>query len=148
MNGGRVRAMLDDAGNQLDSAGPSTPIEILGLSGAPSAGDLIVTVADESRAREISSYRQRKARELAVAHQAGQRGSLEQMMSSLQIKGADMAPMVIKADAQGSVEAITAALNGLGTDEVQARGGAFRCWWHYRIRRDIGRCIANTGDRF
>ncbi|MEP4290692.1 MAG: translation initiation factor IF-2, partial [Rhizobiaceae bacterium] len=118
---GRVRAMINDHGVQLKEAGPSTPIEVLGLSGAPSAGDQIVVVEDEARAREISDYRQRKARELSVAAQAGQRGSLEQMMSNLQLKGASVAPLVIKGDTQGSVEAINAALTGLGTDEVQAR---------------------------
>ncbi|NKB50702.1 MAG: translation initiation factor IF-2 [Rhizobiaceae bacterium] len=118
---GRVRAMINDHGVQLKEAGPSTPIELLGLSGAPSAGDRIVVVEDEARAREISDYRQRKARELSVAAQAGQRGSLEQMMSNLQQKGASLAPLVIKGDTQGSVEAINAALTGLGTEEVQAR---------------------------
>ncbi|MGI9364775.1 MAG: translation initiation factor IF-2 [Rhizobiaceae bacterium] len=118
---GRVRAMLNDHGVQLKTAEPSTPIEVLGLSGAPAAGDQIVVVEDEARAREISAYRQRKARELSVAAQAGQRGSLEQMMSNLQIKGASVAPLVIKGDTQGSVEAINAALTGLGTDEVEAR---------------------------
>jgi len=118
---GRVRAMINDHGEQLKTAGPSTPVEILGLSGAPSAGDRIVIVKDEARAREISDYRQRKARELSVAAQAGQRGSLEQMMSNLQLKGASIAPLVIKGDTQGSIEAINAALTGLGTDEVQAR---------------------------
>ncbi len=118
---GRVRALIDDQGNQMSAALPSTPVEILGLSGAPSAGDQIVTVGDESRARELSDYRQRKARELAVAAQAGQRGSLEQMMTNLQTKGADMAPLVIKGDTQGSVEAINASLMGLGTEEVQVR---------------------------
>lgn len=118
---GRVRAMINDHGEQLKTAGPSTPVEILGLSGAPSAGDRIVVVKDEARAREISDYRQRKARELSVAAQAGQRGSLEQMMSNLQLKGASIAPLVIKGDTQGSIEAINAALTGLGTDEVQAR---------------------------
>ena len=118
---GRIRALIDDNGKQMNEAGPSTPVEILGLSGAPSAGDQIVTVENESRAREIADYRQRKARELSVAAQAGQRGSLEEMMSNLQLKGADKAPLVVKGDTQGSVEAINAALNGLGTDEVQAR---------------------------
>ncbi len=118
---GRVRAMINDHGEQLKAAGPSTPVEILGLSGAPSAGDHVVVVEDEARAREISDYRQRKARELSVAAQAGQRGSLEQMMSNLQLKGASIAPLVIKGDTQGSIEAINAALTGLGTDEVQAR---------------------------
>lgn len=118
---GRVRAMINDQGVQLKEAGPSTPIELLGLSGAPSSGDSVVVVEDESRAREISDYRQRKARELSVAAQAGQRGSLEQMMSNLQQKGAAVAPLVIKGDTHGSVEAINASLEGLGTDEVQAR---------------------------
>ncbi|MEN0040196.1 MAG: translation initiation factor IF-2 [Pseudomonadota bacterium] len=118
---GRVRALLDDSGKQMKQAGPSTPVEILGLSGAPGAGDQIVTVENEARAREISEYRQNKAREMAVAAQAGQRGSLEQMMSNLQDKGADKAPLVIKADTQGSVEAIVAALNGLGNEEVQVQ---------------------------
>ena len=118
---GRVRAMINDHGEQLKAAGPSTPVEILGLSGAPSAGDHVVVVEDEARAREISDYRQRKARELSVAAQGGQRGSLEQMMSNLQLKGASIAPLVIKGDTQGSIEAINAALTGLGTDEVQAR---------------------------
>ena len=116
---GRVRAMLDDHGRQMKSAGPSTPVEILGLSGAPSAGDIVNVVEDESRAREIAEYRERKSRDLAEAASAGQRGSLEQMMSNLQAKGASIAPLVIKADTKGSVEAINASLNGLGTDEVQ-----------------------------
>jgi len=118
---GRVRAMINDQGEQMKEAGPSTPCEVLGLSGAPSAGDPLVVVEDESRAREIADYRQRKARELAVAAQAGQRGSLEQMMTNLQTKGASQAPLVIKGDTQGSVEAIVASLEKLGTDEVQAR---------------------------
>jgi len=118
---GRVRALLDDHGKQQKEAGPATPVEVLGLSGAPSAGDSVVVVENESRAREISDYRQRKARELSVAAQAGQRGSLEQMMTNLTEKGADQALFVIKGDTQGSVEAINASLEKLGTDEVQAR---------------------------
>ena len=118
---GRVRALLDDDGKQMKTAGPSTPVEILGLSGAPSAGDRFITVEDEARAREISDYRQRLAREKVVAAQAGQRGSLEQMMSNLQAQGASIAPLVVKGDTQGSVEAIIASLNGLGTEEVEAR---------------------------
>ena len=118
---GRVRALLNDAGKQMKSAGPSTPVEILGLSGAPAAADRIITVEDESRAREISEYRRRKARELAVAAQAGQRGSLEQMMSNLQSKGASTAPFVIKADTHGSAEAIVSSITGLGNGEVEAR---------------------------
>ncbi len=118
---GRVRAMLDDHGKQQKEATPATPVEVLGLSGAPAAGDRVGVVENEARAREISDYRQRKARELAVAAQAGQRGSLEQMMTNLTEKGADQALFVIKGDTQGSVEAINASLDKLGTDEVQAR---------------------------
>jgi translation initiation factor IF-2 len=118
---GRIRALVDDHGNQMNEAGPSTPVEILGLSGAPSAGDVVTTVENEAEAREISDYRQRKARELSVASQAGSRGSLEQMMTNLQMKGADQAPLVIKADTQGSVEAIAGSLAKLATEEVEAR---------------------------
>ena len=118
---GKVRALIDDQGKQMQEAGPSTPCEVLGLSGAPSSGDRLVVVDSEARAREISDYRQRMARDKAVAAQAGQRGSLEQMMSSLQSKGADQAPFVIKADTHGSAEAITASLEKLGTEEVEAR---------------------------
>jgi len=118
---GRVRALINDKGEQLKEAGPSTPCELLGLSGAPLAGESIGVVGDDARAREIAEYRRRKARELQDAAQAGQRGSLEQMMSNLQTKGISQAPLVIKGDTQGSVEAIKASLEGLGTDEVQVR---------------------------
>jgi len=118
---GRVRALVDDHGNQVKEAGPSMPVEILGLQGTPHAGDRIAVVENEARAREISEYRQRKAREKAVAHQAGSRGSLEQMMSQLQVSGVKEFPLVIKGDVQGSIEAITGALEKLGTDEVRAR---------------------------
>jgi translation initiation factor IF-2 len=118
---GRVRAIVDDHGGQLKEAGPSTPVEVLGLQGAPRAGDRFATVVSEARAREITEYRQRLARDKAVAKHAGQRGSLEQMMSQLQTSGLKEFPLVIKGDVQGSVEAIIAALDKLGTDEVRAR---------------------------
>jgi translation initiation factor IF-2 len=118
---GRVRAILNDRGEQLKEAGPSTPVEVLGLQGTPRAGDRFATVESEARAREITEYRQRLARDKAVAKHAGQRGSLEQMMSQLQTSGLKLFPLVIKGDVQGSVEAIIAALDKLGTDEVQAR---------------------------
>ena len=117
---GKVRVLIDDQGNQLKSVGPSTPCEVLGLSGAPMAGDKLVVVADESRAREISQYRARKSRELAVAAQAGTRGSLEQMMSDLSEKGSDNAQFIVKADTQGCVGAIGTAIEDLGNDEVKA----------------------------
>ncbi|MCV0394757.1 MAG: translation initiation factor IF-2 [Rhizobiaceae bacterium] len=118
---GRVRALINDRGENLKEAGPATPVEILGMQGTPQAGDKFAVVENEARAREISEYRQRLAREKAVARQAGQRGSLEQMMSQLQTAGAKEFPLVIKGDVQGSIEAIAAALDKLGTEEVRVR---------------------------
>jgi translation initiation factor IF-2 len=118
---GRVRALIDDRGEQVQEAPPSTPVEVLGLQGTPQAGDRFAVVLNEGRAREITEYRQRLAREKAVARQSGQRGSLEQMMSQLQTAGRKDFPLVIKGDVQGSIEAIVTALDKLGTDEVRAR---------------------------
>ena len=118
---GRVRALVNDHGKQVKEAGPATPVEVLGLQGTPQAGDRFAVVENEARAREISEYRQRIAREKAVARQAGTRGSLEQMMTQLQDSGVKEFPLVIKGDVQGSIEAIAGALEKLGTDEVRAR---------------------------
>lgn len=118
---GRVRALVDDRGDHLKEALPATPVEILGLQGTPQAGDRFAVVDNEAKAREITEYRQRQTRDKAAARHAGQRGSLEHMMSQLQSSGLKEFPLVIKADVQGSVEAIVAALDKLGTDEVRAR---------------------------
>ncbi|WP_048645321.1 translation initiation factor IF-2 [Nitratireductor soli] len=118
---GRVRALVNDRGEQMKEAPPSMPVEILGLQGTPQAGDRIAVVESEARAREIAEYRQRLARDKSVARQAGQRGSLEQMMSQLQDSGLKEFPLIIKGDVQGSIEAISSALEKLGTEEVQAR---------------------------
>lgn len=118
---GKVRAIIDDRGDNLNEAAPSLPVEILGLNGTPQAGDKVAVVDSEARAREISDYRQRKAREIAVARQAGARGSLEQMMAAAQASETAEFPLVVKGDVQGSVEAILGALEKLGTDEVRAR---------------------------
>src|SRR5690606_15788896 len=118
---GRVRALFNERGEQMTEAPPSTPVEVLGLQGTPQAGDRFAVAENEARAREISEYRQRLAREKAVAKQAGQRGSLEQMMSQLQTSGLKEFPLIIKGDVQGSIEAIISALDKLGTDEVRAR---------------------------
>ena len=116
---GRVRALISDLGDQVKQAGPSVPVEVLGFDSAPEAGDQFAVVENEARAREITDYRERERRKrLAVA---GQRGSLEQMMSQLKETGIKEFPLVIKGDVQGSVEAIAAALAKLGTDEVRAR---------------------------
>ena len=118
---GRVRALVNDRGEQIKEGGPAMPVEVLGLQGTPQAGDRFAVVNNEARAREITEYRQRKAREKAVARHVGQRGSLEQMMTQLQSSGVKEFPLVIKGDVQGSIEAIISALDKLGTDEVRAR---------------------------
>jgi translation initiation factor IF-2 len=116
---GRVRALINDVGEQVKDAGPSVPVEVLGFDSAPEAGDQFAVVENEARAREITDYRLRERRKrLAVA---GQRGSLEQMMSQLKAAGTKEFPLLVKGDVQGSVEAIVAALDKLGTDEVRAR---------------------------
>ncbi|MBN9045003.1 MAG: translation initiation factor IF-2 [Rhizobiales bacterium] len=118
---GRVRALVNDRGEHVKEAGPAMPVEILGLQGTPQAGDRFAVVQNEAKAREIAEYRQRLARDKAVARQSGARGSLEQMMNQLQVSGTKEFPLVIKGDVQGSIEAITNALDKLGTDEVRAR---------------------------
>ncbi|WP_455474264.1 translation initiation factor IF-2 [Bartonella sp. B30(2025)] len=118
---GRVRALIDDHGRHIKEAVPSTPIEILGMQGTPQAGDRFAVVTHEAKAREISEYRQRLARDKAVARQTGSRGSLEQMMSKLQTSGIKEFSLIIKGDVQGSIEAIASALEKLGNDEVRAR---------------------------
>ena len=116
---GRVRALINENGEHVTSAGPSVPVEVLGFDSAPEAGDQFAVVDNEARAREITDYRQRERRKrLAVA---GQRGTLEQMMSNLKAAGVKEFTLLVKGDVQGSVEAIVAALDKLGTEEVRAR---------------------------
>ena len=114
----RVRALIDDQGNQVKSAGPSSPVEVLGFTGVPSAGDRFSVVETEARAREVTEYRQRQLREKT---EGGGATSLEQMMSQLKASGIAKFPMIIKGDVQGSVEAINASLNKLSTEEVSAQ---------------------------
>ena len=116
---GRVRALVDDHGHPVKEAGPSTPVEVLGLQGTPSAGDDFITVENEMRAREVASYRQRRDRDNKAA--AGARGTLEQMFSKIAAGEAKELPVVIKGDVQGSVEAIVSTLEKMGTDEVKVR---------------------------
>ena len=118
---GKVRALLDDHGGSVKEAAPSMPVEVLGFQGAPEAGDRFAVVDSEARAREVSDYRARQKREKAQAKMTGSRGSLAEMMNQLQAEGQKIFPLVIKADVQGSVEAISQALTALGTDEVAAR---------------------------
>ncbi|MBX6424463.1 MAG: translation initiation factor IF-2 [Variibacter sp.] len=118
---GRVRALISDTGETVDKAGPSMPVEVLGFGGTPDPGDRLAVVENEARAREIAEYRERQKREKAAARATGMRGSLEQMMNQLKMAGRKEFPLVIKGDVQGSVEAITGALEKLSTNEVAAR---------------------------
>ncbi|WP_298198318.1 translation initiation factor IF-2 [Novosphingobium sp.] len=116
---GRVRAMLDDKGRQVKVAPPSLPVEVLGLGGVPMAGDTLTAVESEARAREVAAYRQEKATEKRTAQAPA---SLENMFSALAAKQAVIEyPVVIKADVQGSTEAIVNALNRLSNDEIKLR---------------------------
>jgi translation initiation factor IF-2 len=116
---GRVRALIDDTGHNVESAGPSVPVEVLGFDNAPEAGDQFAVVENEARAREITDYRIRKRRETLGT--AGTPRTLEQMMQSLKETGKKEFPLVVKGDVQGSVEAIMGALAKLGNEEVMAR---------------------------
>ncbi|MDY0881839.1 translation initiation factor IF-2 [Dongia soli] len=116
---GRVRALLDDRGRPVESAGPAVPVEVLGLQGTPLAGDNFVVVESEARAREITEFRQHTHRQKVAA--ASARGTLEQMFSKIQAGEAKELPVVIKGDVQGSVEAIVNSLKQLGTEEVAVR---------------------------
>ncbi|MEQ9490147.1 MAG: translation initiation factor IF-2 [Alphaproteobacteria bacterium] len=116
---GRVRALLNDRGQQIDEAGPSMPVEVLGLTGTPQAGDEFAVLKDEAKAREIAEYRQRKHRDTSAS--LSSRGTLEQMFDQIKAGEAQEFPVVIKTDVQGSLEAINAALEKMGTDEVKVR---------------------------
>lgn len=118
---GKVRALVNERGQQLKDAGPSVPTEVLGLDGTPEPGDVVNVVDSEARAREITEYRMRNKREKAGI--ASPRASLEQFMTSLADgtgKAKDL-PIVLKGDVQGSVEAITQSLEKISTDEVRAK---------------------------
>ncbi|MFL6815611.1 MAG: translation initiation factor IF-2, partial [Bradyrhizobium sp.] len=118
---GRVRALISDQGEPIEEAGPSVPVEVLGFNGPPEAGDRLAVVDNEARARQVTSYRAHQKRENAAASISGMRGSLEQMMSQLKTSGRKDFPLIVKADVQGSLEAILGSLEKLGTDEVAAR---------------------------
>ncbi|MCC7284479.1 MAG: translation initiation factor IF-2 [Acetobacteraceae bacterium] len=117
---GRVRAMLDDRGNALKEAAPAMPVEILGLSGVPGAGEPFVAVENEARAREISDFRQRKAREKAALASAS-RGTVQEMLAAIQAGAQKEVAVVVKADVQGSAEALGVTLAKISRDEVKVR---------------------------
>jgi len=118
---GRVRAMLDDKGRQLKTAGPSAPVEILGLAGVPTAGEPFVVVENESRAREISEFRQRKIRDKNAGAVTAARGTLDQMLARIQAGEQKEVAVLIKADVQGSAEAIMATVQKQAHEEVKVR---------------------------
>ncbi len=113
---GRVRALIDDRGQNVEGAGPAEPVEILGLNGVPSAGDEFAVIESEARAREITEYRQRQIRDKQAA--SGGRSTVEEMFSGLGEGEAKQLAVVIKGDVQGSVEAVIGSLDKLATDEV------------------------------
>jgi len=116
---GRVRLLLDHYGQKIDEAGPGTPVEVLGLNGVPLAGDDFTVVDGEGRARDVTAFRQRRRRDQVAA--AGQRGTVEQMLSQIAAGSAKELPVVVKSDVQGSLEAIVGSLEKLRTEEVTVR---------------------------
>ncbi len=116
---GRVRAMRNELGQEVLEAGPSIPVEILGLSGVPAAGDEVTVVRDEKKAREVALYRQGKFREVKLARQ--QKSKLENMFANMTEGEVHEVNVVLKADVQGSVEAISDSLLKLSTDEVKVK---------------------------
>jgi translation initiation factor IF-2 len=116
---GRVRALVDDKGRQVKDAPPSAPVEVLGLNSAPEAGDTFDAVPNEARAREITEYRERKRRETRGT--AAAPSSLEQMMAQMKEGGSKEFAILVKADVQGSAEAIVQALEKIGNEEIRAR---------------------------
>jgi translation initiation factor IF-2 len=118
---GRVRAMQDDKGKAVKVAGPATPVEILGLSAAPTAGEPFVVVESDTRAREIVEYRAQKLRERSAAAQTAGRGTMEEMLARIQAGAQKEVALVVKADVQGSAEAIQVVVTKVGNEEVRVR---------------------------
>jgi translation initiation factor IF-2 len=117
---GKVRALLNDKGEKVEQAGPSVPVEVLGLTGTPEAGDTLNVVETEAQAREIASYREKAARDKRAA--AGAATTLEQLMAKAKAdKDTSELAVVVKADVQGSAEAIVQAMEKIGNDEVRVR---------------------------
>jgi len=116
---GKVRAMTDEAGRQVKEAGPSIPVEILGLNGTPDAGDEFFAVADEKKAKELAEFRQTREREQRLQRQ--QAAKLENMFENMGKDEVKTLNVVLKTDVRGSLEAITKALQDLGNDEVQVK---------------------------
>jgi len=116
---GRIRTMINENGVALDSAGPAIPVEVLGLSGVPKAGDEATVVQDERKAREVASYRSNKERDIKLAHQ--QKNKLDNMFATMESGDISTLNLIVKADVQGSVEALNESLTKLSNDEVQVK---------------------------
>jgi translation initiation factor IF-2 len=114
---GRVRAMLDESGNDIKEAGPSIPVEILGLADVPSAGEEVIVLNDERKAREIANFRAGKFRDVKLAKQ--QAAKLENMFNQMEDGEVQTLNLIIKSDVQGSYEALAASLQKLSTAEVK-----------------------------
>jgi translation initiation factor IF-2 len=112
---GRVRALFDEAGQPVEAAGPSIPVVVLGLSGAPNAGDELLVVESERKAREVAMHRQSKSRDVKLAQKSA---NMQDVFSTMGETKANLVQLLVKADVQGSVEALRDALNGLSTGEV------------------------------
>ena len=155
---GKVRALVDERGQQLADAGPSLPVEVLGLDGAPDPGEALVVVDSEARAREITEYRIRTKRQIAGNAGVAARISLDQLLSRLKdgaIETREL-PIVLKADVQGSVEAISMSLDKISTEEVPAASFTARsaefpnpmsCWPNRRARQSSRSTSAPTNRR-
>lgn len=117
---GRVRSLLNDQGQRVKEALPATPVEVVGLQGVPAAGDELTVVEDEAKAREISGYRQRKAREAMTVKRASG-STMEQMFAQIKAGETKEFPVIVKGDVQGSVEALQGTLAKIANDEVRIR---------------------------
>jgi translation initiation factor IF-2 len=115
---GKVRALVNEKGQQVSEAGPATPVEVLGLTGVPSAGDVLTVVENEARAREVALYRKEQSTKVRTAQVTP---NLENLFDNLSATRAKEYPVVIKGDVQGSVEAIVTALNNISTDDIKVR---------------------------
>jgi translation initiation factor IF-2 len=115
---GKVRAIINDKGQQVAEAGPAMPVEVLGLTGVPSAGDVLTVVENEARAREVALYRKEQSTKARTTQEAP---NLENLFDQLSATRAMEYPVVIKGDVQGSVEAIVTALNNISTDDIKVR---------------------------
>ncbi len=118
---GRVRALIDDTGKQVKKAGPSIPVSLMGLSDVPAAGDTLMVVSDERVAREAAEKRQSRRRDVRIAATSSQKVSLETFMSMMPAEGRKVLNLIIKADGQGSVEALRARMESLSNEEVEIR---------------------------